>query len=186
MSIYSFSSWLKSKFLVENSSSTYEYGCAMIYYDFPELFEIQKMISPDDIYTESGDDTYGLEDKPHTTLLYGFHNTVSPNEVLDVINTFTFPKLKLFNVSCFNSDKYDVLKFDVDCPMLHSVNSKLKNFPHTSSFPNYHPHSTIGYIKKGLGKKYVDQFKDLSYEVHPKSIVYSKPDGNKEILTLNT
>ena len=35
----------------------------------------------------------------------------------------------------------------------------MKRFPHTSDFPNYHPHMTIAYVKKGTGKYYIKDFK---------------------------
>lgn len=35
---------LYKQVLKENSSSTYEYGCAMIYFTFPELEQIQSLI----------------------------------------------------------------------------------------------------------------------------------------------
>ena len=72
-----------------------------------------------------------------------------------------------------------MLKFDVDGDGLHECNSDLRKYPHTNDFPDYHPHLTIGYIKKGKGQKYVDKFKKLTYILIPQHIVYSKIDGNK-------
>lgn len=178
-----FSAWVKS--LNESSKSTYEYGCAMVYYDFPQMQQLHAEISPEDIYTETGDNTYGLEDEPHTTLLFGFHDDVDPDSILQLCNRYKYPDLKLHNVSCFNNEKYDVLKFDVDSPTLHQVNSELKSEymdRYTTNFPDYHPHSTIGYIKKGKGQHYVDLFKDRSYIVTPKKLVYSLPSGDKKEL----
>jgi hypothetical protein len=67
-------------------------------------------------------------------------------------------------------DKYDVLKFDVRYPtksgaFLHKINSKLQELPHTNGFPDYHPHSTIAYLKSGSGKKYIEKFLFTFYYV---------------------
>lgn len=176
-----FKTWIIS--LTESSNSTYEYGCAMLFYDLPELINLHRRILPEDVYMEDGDNTYGLEDQPHTTLLYGFHNNVDPNEVLKDCAAFTYSQLpKLHNVSCFNNEKYDVLKFDVDSSLLHSVNEALtKKYRdrYTTNFPDYHPHCTIAYIKKDRGNYYANLFKNLQYSVTPKKLVYSMPSGEK-------
>jgi len=168
---------------VQESSDkqTYDYGCSMIYFDFPKMNEIHSMIDEDDIYTEDGDRSYGLETEPHATLLYGLHSDEIEDE--DVISASTKPgipdELKLHNASCFNNDKYDVLKFDVDNDHLHKINAELTKFPHTTDYPDYHPHSTIAYLKKGKGEKYTEKLKDAWYSVNPSKIVYSKPNGDK-------
>lgn len=40
--ISNFSAWLRS--LNESSKSKYEYGCAMVYYDFPQMKELHDRI----------------------------------------------------------------------------------------------------------------------------------------------
>ena len=160
----------------------YEYGCSMIYFDFPKMGEIHSLINEDHIYTEDGDRTFGLEKEPHTTLLFGIHsNEVDDNQVLDASAGSEIPhELKLHNVSMFENPLYDVLKFDVDGgDSLHKINSKLKELPHTSDYPDYHPHTTIGYLKKGMGNKYISLLKSSEYTVNPSKIVYSKPNGEK-------
>jgi len=181
--ITSFSKWLKS--INESSGNVHDYGCAMVYYDLPQLSDLHSQIDPDDIYTELDDASYGLEDEPHTTLLFGFHSEVDADDVLHVCNKFEYPHLMLHNASCFNNDKYDVLKFDVNSPELHTINAKLTSHfanKFTTSFPEYHPHSTIGYIKKGKGQHYVNLFKDKNYLVSPTKLVYSMPSGDKKAI----
>lgn len=184
--IKTFSAWVKS--LNESSKSTYDYGCAMVYYDMPQMQKIHEAISPDDVYTEDGDNSYGLEDEPHTTLLFGFHNDVDADSVLEVCSKFNYSDdLILNNISCFNNEKYDVLKFDVESPVLHRANAQIKSSfanRYTTNFPDYHPHCTIGYIKKGKGQHYADLFKNESYLVTPKKLVYSMPSGDKREVEL--
>jgi len=164
-----------------NDKQTYDYGCSMIYFDFPKMNEIHSMIEKEDIYTEEEDGSYGLEDEPHATLLYGLHSDeIDDDDVLSTSIKSGIPdELKLHNASCFNNDKYDVLKFDVDDDHLHKINAELTKLPHTTDYPDYHPHSTIAYLKKGKGEKYTQKLKDAWYTVNPSKIVYSKPNGDK-------
>lgn len=156
-----------------------KFGCVMLYFDFPKIQELHNQIDEEDIYNDDKDD-FGLEKKPHTTLLYGLHEGITDQHIIDVTNNHHFGTCSLTNVSLFETNPdYDVLKFDVDGDGLHECNSDLRKYPHTNDFPDYHPHLTIGYIKKGKGQKYVDKFKKLTYILIPQHIVYSKIDGNK-------
>jgi hypothetical protein len=164
-----------------DNKQTYDYGCSMIYFDFPKMNEIHSMIDEEDVYTEDGDSSYGLETEPHTTLLYGLHSDeIDDDLVMGASTKHGIPgELKLHNASLFQNDKYDVLKFDVDDDHLHKINGELCKLPHTTDYPDYHPHSTVAYLKKGKGEKYTEKLKDSWYAVNPSKIVYSKPDGSK-------
>ena len=180
---------IKLKNLIkENSKSTYDYGCVMLYFTFPEIKKIHSLISPSDIYTEESDNTFGLEDEPHTTLLYGLHDGVSNLQVEQILNKYTYYTCKIHNPSLFENEKYDVLKFEVVGDNLHETNSDLKGLPHTTSYPDYNPHLTIGYIKKGEGKKYVNMLNKgglNEFWLAPQYGVYSKPDGSKSHIQLH-
>lgn len=173
--------------LAENSTSTYEYGCVMLYFSFPELKEIHDLIDTKDTYTEEGDQTYGLEDEPHVTLLYGLHDTVSLQDIEKIIDKYTFYTCELKNPSLFESEKYDVLKFDVFGDNLHEINTDLKKYPYTTNFPKYHPHLTVGYLKKGTGKEYINRIRKQELNNHwlaPQYVVYSQPDGKKNKISI--
>jgi len=146
--------------LKENSEGIYEYGCVMLYFDFPELGKIQEYIDKEDIYEDPEDPSYGLEDEPHITLLYGLHNDVSLEQVKKIIDNFTFENIEIVSPSLFENEKYDVLKFEVaDAELLNDINKDLRTLPYTSKFDDYKAHMTIGYIQPGIGQKYVDIFK---------------------------
>jgi hypothetical protein len=172
------------QFINEKKKELYEYGCVMLYFDFPELNKISSVIEEDDIYTVEGDRSYGIEDEPHVTLLYGLHQEVKDSEVFNIIENYNITDLKLYNISAFKNDKFDVLKFDVGYSVkggsfLQKINKDLSALPHTTDYPDYHPHSTIAYLKKGMSDKYINMFKDIEYVINPKYTVYSKPDGTK-------
>lgn len=181
------------KLIQENQKKQkFDYGCVMLYFNFPELKQLQGTISDKDLYVpEEGDArTYGKESEPHCTLLYGLHEEVTLDQVKSALDTITFSGLKLYNVSKFDNPKYDVLKFDVGYTtrggsFLSKANEALKKYPFTSDFPNYHAHSTIAYLKKGAADKYIKELKDKEYEITPEYAVYSVPSGAKHKITIN-
>ena len=152
----------------------YQYGCAMLQFDFPNIKTFHDQIEEDDLAGK------GLEDEPHVTLLYGLHSDeIKENEVIDVCQSVKIGSMHLHNISLFENDNYDVIKFDVRSNFLHKINEKLTDFPHTTDFPDYHAHCTIAYVNSGKGKKYVELFGKRSFEVYPTRFVYSKPDGSE-------
>jgi 2'-5' RNA ligase len=170
--------------LTEKEDKKHEYNCVMLYFEFPLMKEIHSKIKEEDIYTDPDDDSFGLEDEPHITLLFGLHENVSTEDVKKVVEKFSFSKCKIHNPSLFTPKEYDVFKFDVEGENLHECNDALKEYPYTSDFPNYHPHLTIGYLKSGKGEKYVNMLKGKEYDLIPTSVVYSKTDGTKDTINL--
>jgi len=167
---------MESKSEEKDKDKKYPYGCSMLYFDFPDMKILHDEIDPKDIYDEDG---FGLESEPHVTLLYGLHSDeIKDDDVLD-ISSKGIQSMGLGNVSLFENEKYDVLKFDVEAPFLYKINKELTKLPHTTDFPDYHPHCTIAYLKPGKGKNYVKTFENRIFEVFPTKAVYSKPDGSK-------
>lgn len=184
-----FEDWLNEqcKYIIENYQS-YSFGCAMVYFDLPAMETMHSQIAKEDIYTsEEEGNPCGLESEPHVTLLYGIHDkVVEDDRVLEACMKFHIGDIILHNVSLFENENYDVLKFDVRYPInggafLHNINSELTKLPNTNNYKDYNPHCTIAYLQPGSGKKYVKLFNDLEFEVKPKQIVYSKSDGQKII-----
>lgn len=166
---------------LNEDKGTHKFGCSMVYFDMPLMAALHKIIDEDDVYTgEDGSDrSYGLEDETHTTLLYGLHDTVDDEDVIDRSKPKEIGEIILSNVSMFENDDYDVLKLDASADWLKECNKKLSELPHTTDYPDYHPHATIGYLKSGSGQKYVDMLKGMQVSVTPSKIVYSKADGTK-------
>jgi 2'-5' RNA ligase len=180
---------MQEEFVIEKSGDSYSYGCVMLYFNFPKMNDIHSKIDEKDLYEEENDRTYGLEDEPHITLLYGLEKEVTPNQVKEILENFTFGPCKLYNASLFENE-YDVLKFDVGYPtksgaFLHKCNKSLRSLPYKNDYPDYHPHMTIGYLKKGMGKKYTKMLKDEEYDLVPTHAVFSQPSGNKVKMKIN-
>lgn len=166
--------------LLTEEKQTYDYGCAMLYFIFPEMNKIHDAINPDDVYTQEGDRSFGFETEPHCTLLYGLHDGVATEDVKKVLDKYTYTTLKAHNASLFENPDYDVLKFDIKGDNIHETNKDLQQYPFTSNFPDYHPHMTIAYLKPGTGKRYAKMLKEFEYDLIPQYVVYSKPNGDKD------
>jgi len=164
----------------------HEFGCAMLYFNFPQIFKIHSAIKEEDIYVDEEDPSFGLESEPHCTLLFGLHPEVTTDDITRVINGHDLDKtFMVSNMSIFDNPEYDVLKFDVGYKIkggnvLGKINTQLKSFPHKESPYEYHPHMTIAYLKKGEGQKYVDAYKGTQFNLQPSYAVYSKPDGTQD------
>ena len=161
-------------------SSGYQYGCVMVEIPVSNWNEITSSINPEDIYEEEGDSTYGIQNNPHLTLLYGLHDSVTPDMVKSVFENFTDNiNIVVDGIDIFENEDYDVVKFNVKADgALQYLHDELSKFPNSNSFPDYKPHITICYVKKGSGKKYIKP--EYKYEVkNVDKITYSMPSGEK-------
>jgi len=164
----------------KDENKTYDYGCCMAYLTVPKESwdSIQNEIDDKDVMTDEG---LGREnfDSAHCTLLYGIHDDVPDKDVEDIINTLEAPEVKFDKISMFDNPAFDVLKFEVSGKGLNEANKKFSELPNTNEYPNYEPHVTIAYLKKGAGEKYCKKL-DKPFTVKADKIVYSKPDGSKK------
>jgi 2'-5' RNA ligase len=157
----------------------------MLYFDFPIINQIHGVINGEDIFQDPDDPSFGLETEPHTTLLYGLHDGVTKQNIKNVLDKFTFDAFKISNASLFESENFDVLKFDVVGDGLYEANAELIKYPNTQTYPDYHPHLTIAYLNSGKGKQYVKELNGLEFELTPKYAVYSMPSGDKIKISIN-
>ena len=165
-----------------------EYGCVMLFFDFPYMFKIQDIVNPKDWYEEEDDDSYGMDKEPYISLLFGLHEEVTVKQIKKILDGYTFGKCTIKNPSLFENEKYDVFKFEVSGKSLNECNEELKTLPYTSDFPKYNPHMTIGYLMSGKGKKYVKMLEDSKgnkFESTPKYAVYSMTNGVKIKIPIN-
>ena len=139
--------------------------------------EFNKKIPDSEIYEDPKDPSYGREEEPHITVKYGL-DTVNPKDVEPLLAYQKPIKAKMGKVSIFESDDYDVVKVDIESPELLALNKKISdNLKVTDTFPDYNPHTTIAYVKKGEGKKYVGDKSFEGKEVVFNSLTFSGKDG---------
>jgi 2'-5' RNA ligase/DNA polymerase III epsilon subunit-like protein len=159
-------------------SSGYKFGCVMIEVPVSNWNEITSHIDPEDIYAP--DDTHGIQENPHLTLLYGIHPEVTPEEVKSVFENYKGDiQIKVDGIGIFENKDFDVVKFNVKPDgTLQELHDRLSKLPNSDEFPNYTPHITIAYVKRGTGKKYLKP--EYKYEVKSvENITYSMPNGEK-------
>lgn len=160
-----------------NEKQNHSYGCVMAYFNIANWGKITNLIDIDDLYIEDGDVSYGYSKNPHVTLLYGLHNDIDHSKVISMVKAFPNVAVELKTLSLFENDEYDVLKFDIENDLLANLNEQLKAFPYTSNFPIFHAHMTVGYCKKGTGKKYLNMIKPIQLASH--YYIYSLSSGEK-------
>lgn len=125
----------------------------------------------------------GFEDDPHVTVLFGLHEEeVAAQVVQDILATAGPISVTVDEISLFENDEYDVVKYTVpEDPELLRLRRDLLQLPSTVTFPDYCPHMTIAYVKKGCGKKYagkLDQPMAVTFDTALYS--YHEESGNKE------
>ena len=161
------------------------YGCIMVEFDMPEQLcqsVIKRLGLESDVYDDDSKE-YGIETKPHVTLLYGIHEDVSLDEIKKHLPSISEMTAIISGISHFKCNDYDVLKFDIDSPKLHEINKNIcDNVPFTNEFPDYIPHMTIAYLKKGCGEKYNDN--NYSIPIKPLRYRYGFADNHDEYFTL--
>jgi len=158
----------------------YEYGCLMLKFEMPnwESF-IENLIDKDDIYNDASG-AFGLEKEPHVTVLFGLHDYVKTDDFKNILIPIRHIKCKTNKITYFENPEYDVVKFDIEGNYLHKLNKDLRDSVHyTTSFPEYHPHMTISYLKPGTGKKYKKILKSPLI-ITPTAYKYSYPNGEIE------
>ncbi len=166
---------------IKESINGHKYGCVMVDIPVSNWSEITSSIDPEDIFhgDENGDPK-GIQENPHVTILYGLHDDVTEDEVRSVFDNFDGDiNIEINGVDIFENKDFDVVKFNVvPDGALQYLHDELSKFPNSNQFPDYKPHITIAYVKKGTGKKYVKP--DYKYEVkNVNHITYSMPSGQK-------
>lgn len=142
---------------------------------------IHKMIDPSILYKEPGDSGYGYENEPHVTIKYGFIPDLSPANVNQIIAGVKPFNVVLTGLTQFNTDKYDVVKFDVQSIELNKMRKLADKFPNKDEFPVYRPHMTCAYVNKGSFKFKKDK---IRYSVTITKFKYSGRDGKEYYINI--
>jgi 2'-5' RNA ligase len=141
----------------------YSYGCLMAMLPDEVATRIRGFAAliPDEDIFEDGSGEHGRETQPHITVKYGLH-TDDGALVASKMSEQVVAHATLGSITAFENEKFTVLKLDIDSRCLHRLNAFVsENFEVTDKYPEYHPHATIAYLRKGADwKKYAcDLFK---------------------------
>jgi hypothetical protein len=128
----------------------------------------------------------GLEDEPHVTILYGLHD-IDPAAVREAMagqGPFTIALTRATPFPSQGEGAPDVVKMDAESPILHELNVKLRELPHTSDYPDYNPHATIGYTVAGTGAAHAETIGQVNQSFTVNELVYKDKDGNATVIPL--
>lgn len=156
------------KYAITETKREYDFGCLMLDFQFPAWESLLDKIDSNDLY-EPNQGRYGLEESPHITILYGLHDEVTADIIEEKFgNLLNQPiKINIAGIGVFENADYDVVKLDVESSQLKELNKLCAELPHTTEYPDYKPHMTIAYVKKGTGTKYKESLK-MNFELKPK------------------
>ena len=138
-------------------------------------------IDESDVYTEAG---FGREDNTHVTVKYGFH-TNNVEEIEKIVNGYGSFEIILGKISKFTSaEDFDVVKIEVKGQKLHELHELLNELPNSDSHPDYQPHCTVSYVKKGKCNNLSGNTKFRGERMIVRELVFSSKSGNKTKIKL--
>lgn len=123
---------------------------------------------------------FGLEKKPHMTILYGLTKDVPMEEYVETCSMVKAPvEVSFESISKFESKEYDVLIFkcNVDKQTL-ILNDILNKYENLNTF-DFTPHCTICYLKKGKIDKYLKTIDTTDLELDVTRVIISDEDRNE-------
>ena len=158
-------------------------GCLMAMVDESVAAKIlefnKKLIKEEDLYhkiNEKGEDEFGREKECHVTIRYGFTKDLNELEVRQLLKGHEEFLVEVDSLDIFDTNpEFDVVKFNVNSPVLKQLNEISGIYPNKSDFPDYHAHLTLAYVKKGT----FPHKKKLQMELPIKCVCYSPISGGK-------
>lgn len=158
-----------------------DFGCLMVDFDIEDWDKLYLKFNPVDLYISGNYAKTGLPVVPHCTILYGFLPDVKHQEILSLLPDINVYDFEIKNVDLFENDDCDVLIVKLEDVVATTINERLRQFPHENKHPDYLPHITVAYLKKGTGKKYKTQFKDWFWQttLSPINYRFSYSNGNE-------
>lgn len=141
----------------------YDFACLMIdIFPIPLITKLQKQLDIVDLSSK------GIEYNQHITVVFGIDTNVNLSRVENLIPT-NIGDLKFGKIGVFYGQEYDVLKVSViPSEELLKLRADIVNkLSVTLTFPDFNPHITLAYLKKGTADKYLERFcdYDLSKEI---------------------
>ena len=154
--------WYK-KYLIAKKIQPKDKKVSWVFMDVPKkIMDVQKSVAKeidkDDLYIEEaetkGDWHYGLETEPHITVKWGV-DFDEPDKVIDILNGEKGGNVEVDGIEIFENDDFDVLVAVCKSKALQKIHKKLtEELEIEDTHPEYKPHITIAYMKKGMAKKY--------------------------------
>ena len=168
----------------------YDFSCLLTRLPEPLASAIRdagRRIDPADVYNSDGD--HGLDERPHVTVKFGIH-TDEPQEVLNLVGSWSPFWCRVGRVSTFNAPNNVVLKLEIQSEDLVRMNRDVSgSLECTDTHPEYKPHCTLAYLVQREDDPYYFQkymtheFDGVEFRVE--DVEFSTPDGREYTMALN-
>ena len=140
-----------------------------------------------ELYSDGNKNGRAYSGDVHITLKYGLE-TSNPMDVIGLIeaNKVTPFDVTLGKSGIFEKDDCDVVILGVTgggLAQLHDLASQLPSVPDT--YPEYHPHVTVAYVKKGMGRAHIGNADFNGQIVKIDRVTFSRRDGRDVVIPLH-
>ena len=131
----------------------YDYATTSLAVPAPQsdfIFEWGRLNIPDEKLSFDDSETNPRETEQHVTVLYGLTVNEVPEELRQITEAMKPFPVYIGKVSLFRQETHDVVKLDVESPWLRKLSAEIRAaIPNENKYPDYKPHITIAYTKKG-------------------------------------
>lgn len=127
----------------------------------------------------------GRETDPHCTICWGIESSKA-DDIRNVIGAHPAFTIIVGKTSHFpDSGDGDVIKAEVHSPELHALHHKIAKASNAvSTHPDYQPHVTLAYVRKGLGKPFSGSNALEGKKALVDKIIFSSKNGSRETIPL--
>jgi 2'-5' RNA ligase len=166
--------------------SKHSFGCLMamipVEYGNTIIKFIKHIIPEKSLYIDPADPSYGYTEKEcHATIKYGYAPDLNKQDLATILRGIKPFNVVLHALTQFNNNDFDVVKFDVESPVLRELRHRADKFPNQDKFPDYKPHMTLAYVKP---KSFIHIKEKLNISVPIKHFIYSGANGRKILIHL--
>jgi ferritin-like metal-binding protein YciE len=179
--------YTKLKEAFKKSADSYDYQSTQL--DLPQaiadkVIEFGQIIPESELYIEPETNGCGRETDIHVSVMYGIDIGVTADEITEVIGEFKPITITLGKTSIFECEDYDVVKIEVTSPELKKLHYLIGDKISCSGnkFPDYKPHITIAYVKKGMGIKYAGENSFEGTDITINQLIFSNIKGIKTFI----
>jgi 2'-5' RNA ligase len=145
------------KLIVETK---YDFGCVMAQIPpnvSPLLIKFGQELITDDLlfFDPTGQEDFGREKEPHITIKFGLTQRYSQQQMSEFLKGAKPFSIMIQSLGIFETPRFDVVKFNVqgDEELLR-LRGVFNALPNEDAHKEYHPHITVAYVKKGIGKRF--------------------------------
>ena len=110
------------------------------------------------------DEDFEFDKYVHITVAFGININTDINLIKEIVRNRP-SYFQITELSLFENDNFDIIKFDVMSSDLRILNHIIKSKMEVKSIYNeYHPHLTVAYVPKGMGRELIERLNKLLYE----------------------